>query len=211
MSILKNIITHIFYCWYSLVVAVKAVIFDCFGVLYPVYVDNFYKKHVDLFGGDYGLLDKLNNQIDLGQINQAEFYAQLEAALHIPSEQIMAEMEENLVVDKQLVGFIKELSKNYKLGLLSNAGEEEIQVIYRDGLDSLFDAITVSYEVGDVKPNPKIFTACLQRLDVKPEESVFVDDSAKNLEGAQQLGIGTILYPDFGTIPEALSSLVEIP
>lgn len=187
--------------------AVQAIIFDCFGVLYPVYIDNFFKRHIDLFGGDYSLLDKLNLQIDLGQINQTEFYDQLGKALNIPGEQIKAEMEQNLVVDKQLVSLIREVSKNYKLGLLSNAGQEEIQVVFRDGLDSLFDAITVSYEVEDVKPNPKIFTTCLERLGAKPEESIFVDDSTKNLEGASRLGIGTIHYPEFGKIPEALSKL----
>lgn len=196
--------------WYPKFMAIKAVIFDCFGVLYPVYVDNFFNRHSQVLNGDHTLIDRLNLQIDLGQITQAEFYTQLGEALHIPGDQIKAEMEQNLTFDAQLIDFIKELSKSYKIGLLSNAGQEEIEVIHRDGLDSLFDAITVSYEVGDVKPNPKIFNTALSRLEVAPEESIFIDDSAQNLRGAGEIGIATIHYPKFGEIPEALKNLASL-
>lgn len=185
---------------------VKAVIFDCFGVLYPAYVDKFFHEHnVD---ADSALIDKLNTQIDLGQISQQEFYSQLGSALHMSGDYIKEEMEAGLKVDEGLVALIRELKNSYKVGLLSNAGEEEIAVIYRDEINTLFDAITVSYEVGDVKPNPQIFRTAAERLNVSVEECVFIDDTLRNLEGARQLGIKTIHYPEFANIPDELRVLL---
>jgi len=177
--------------------------------LYPTYVDNYFERHKNLFANGPRLLDALNLQIDLGQISQEQFYQAIEKETGISARQIKAEIEAELVVDSQLLKLIIELKKRYKLGLLSNAGEEEISVIYKDRIDVLFDAISVSYEVGDVKPNPKIFTVCIDKLHTSPKECVFVDDSFKNLAGAQRLGMHTIYYPIFGTIPDDLQSLVQ--
>jgi len=188
---------------------VSAVVFDCFGVLYPTYVDNFFEKHRSSFGNDIELLDKLNAQIDLGQISQTQFYKAIEMETGIPVSQIKVEMEADLIIDSQVLKLIIILKTKYKIGLLSNAGQEEISVIYKDKINGLFDAMSISYEVGDVKPNPKIFTACLDKLHVLPEESVFVDDNIKNLAGAQRLGMQTIHYPTFGTIPNDLLALAN--
>lgn len=187
--------------------AIKAIIFDCFGVLYPNYVDEFFKNHKHFLSTHMVFLDKLNSKIDLGEITQTEFYEQLEKAMGIPADKIQFDMESKLVADKKLIQLIKQLKKKYKIGLLSNAGSEEISIIYRDGLDKLFNAITISYEVGDSKPNSTIYTMCLTKLGVSPMESIFVDDSTANLEAAHRLGLQTIHYPNFGTIAENLAEL----
>jgi HAD superfamily hydrolase (TIGR01509 family) len=190
---------------------VTAVIFDCFGVLYPTYVDNFFDRHSELFKDGTRALDHLNLQLDLGQITQAEFYKSIEKATGIPANRVKSEMEQDLVVDSRLIKLITHMKTKYKLGLLSNAGQEEISVIYRDGIADLFDVICVSYEIGDVKPNSKIFNTCLSKLGVSAAESVFIDDNTENLAGARRLGIKTIHYPTFGDLPNSLHSLSKIP
>lgn len=56
----------------------------------------------------------------------------------------------------------------------------------------LFDVVVESTKVGSRKPEQRIYEICLQQLDVKPEESVFLDDLGVNLKAAKQLGIRTI-------------------
>lgn len=56
----------------------------------------------------------------------------------------------------------------------------------------LFDVVVESTKVGSRKPERRIYEICLQQLDVKPEESVFLDDLGVNLKAAKQLGIRTI-------------------
>lgn len=186
----------------------KAIIFDCFGVLYPQASGAFYEKHAELFKNNPATLDALNLQIDLGKINRQQFFAGIEAVTKIPRAQIQAEIEQNAAVDQKLVELIRSLKKTYKIGLLSNAGKEEIDCIYQDKINGLFDSITVSYEVGCVKPSPEIFLICMKQLGVAPEECLFVDDSTTNIAAAAKLNIGTLHYPTFGTIPSKLIELI---
>ncbi len=175
----------------------KTLIFDCFGVLYPEASGDFYKRHKDLFNGEEEFINKLNLQIDLGQIKKSEFFTVLEKKTGIPSVQIQSEIDEELMApNAQLVAFIQKLKEKYKIGLLSNAGQEEIAIIYRDKIDYLFDSITVSYEAGAVKPSPEIFQICLKRLNAEPAECIFIDDKVSNITAAENMGITSILYKD---------------
>jgi putative hydrolase of the HAD superfamily len=55
-------------------------------------------------------------------------------------------------------------------------------------------AVTLSFEIGAVKPEPEIYRACLDALGVEPAEALFVDDRPRNVEGARALGIDAIVY-----------------
>jgi epoxide hydrolase-like predicted phosphatase len=182
----------------------KAIIFDCFGVLYPVYIDDWFTRNKARLTLDRATLDKLNLQIDLGRISQQELYEAFSREVKLPVEVIQEEIEQNITLDANLVDLIKKLKSRYKLGLLSNAGEEEISIIYKDKVADIFDSITVSYEAKCVKPDPGIFQIAAKRLNVAPNECLFIDDSHKNIEAAQNLGMKTITYPGYSKIPEEL-------
>lgn len=61
-------------------------------------------------------------------------------------------------------------------------------------LPAHFDVVVISYEVGCAKPEPRIFEITLDRLGVPPEQALFVDDRAENIEGARRLGIDTFHF-----------------
>lgn len=87
------------------------------------------------------------------------------------------------------------LSKNCKLGLVTDAQrvflEPELQVTR---LQSFFDAIIVSSDYGFHKPDPRMFTMALEKLDVAPEQALYVGDSwTRDILGAQSVGIKAIL------------------
>lgn len=189
----------------------KAIIFDCFGVLYPTHVDNFFARHHNLTVGhlDQDLRDKIDLRVDLGEISQLQFYKIIAKTMNMPIADIKREVESGLVPNLTLFEFIKTLKDQYRIGLLSNAGEEEISVIRRDNFADLFDVMTVSYQVGMVKPNPEIFKTCLASLQVQPSECIFVDDSLANVEAARSLGMQVIHYEEFGHVPELLRELVK--
>ncbi len=54
-----------------------------------------------------------------------------------------------------------------------------------------FDGRVVSHEVGVVKPDPRIFEILLERFDLRADECLFIDDSAKNIVAAKELGFHT--------------------
>jgi len=57
---------------------------------------------------------------------------------------------------------------------------------------SLSLQIVEAYREGKCKPDPRIYKLCLERLDVQPQESIFLDNSSQNLKTAAQLGIKTV-------------------
>ena len=80
-----------------------------------------------------------------------------------------------------------------------------VQKTYR--IFSLIDKIVVSGEVKQLKPNPEIFHTLLYRFDLKPEESLFIDDNLKNVEGAKAAGINAVLFRGVEKLREDLKNL----
>jgi len=67
-------------------------------------------------------------------------------------------------------------------------------------LGSAFGVTIVSGREGVIKPDPRIFAALCNRASLAPRECLFIDDSAKNVQGACDFGMDAIHY----TGPEAL-------
>ena len=57
-----------------------------------------------------------------------------------------------------------------------------------------FDALQISCDDGFRKPDRRAFEFIMNKLKVKPKESIFVDDKQKNLDAAEELGMKTILF-----------------
>jgi putative hydrolase of the HAD superfamily len=62
------------------------------------------------------------------------------------------------------------------------------------GIVASFDRLCFSYQVKATKPDPHAFLTTLERLDVAPASSVFVDDSETNVLGADRVGIDAIHF-----------------
>lgn len=84
----------------------------------------------------------------------------------------------------------------YKTAILSNTNEIHWQKSVNDfftidgyKVEDYFDEIFLSFEMGVVKPDRRIFEAVMQRCDVTPQDIFFIDDSQRNCEGARQCGI----------------------
>lgn len=69
---------------------------------------------------------------------------------------------------------------------------------------SLFDEIVVSGEVGLVKPDTRIFERMLRKIGRRPEECLFIDDSAANIEAAASMGFATIRFESPAQLREEL-------
>ena len=95
------------------------------------------------------------------------------------------------------VQILKELkeSKKYKLLGLTNWSAETFPIA-QNKYDFLnwFDGIVVSGEEKCRKPFPEFYNILLSRYQVDAQKAVFIDDNARNLEGAEKLGIQTIHF-----------------
>jgi epoxide hydrolase-like predicted phosphatase len=188
--------------------SIIAIIFDCFGVLYPAGSDIYFERHIEEFRGDKSILDDINTKIDLGIIGKEQFFQAIDQQIGVPSADIQEEFDEIKKVNQDVLELIKTLKKKYKVALLSNAGEGELDVLERDGITDLFEVTTVSYLLKIVKPDPKIYEKCAEDLGVLPHECLFIDDGPKNVSGAQDAGMNAILYQNFEQLKDDLEKLL---
>lgn len=92
-----------------------------------------------------------------------------------------------------VISVLSALRKKYKLALVSNCFVGLSAILKALDLTRFFECIILSYEVGVMKPDRRIYLEALQRLKLRPEESVFVSDAISDLEGAREVGLKTML------------------
>jgi HAD superfamily hydrolase (TIGR01509 family) len=111
---------------------------------------------------------------------------------------------------------LKEDFPSIKIGLISNAGRSGrtySRILESLGIRKYFDSLTISCEVGFLKPRPEIFEHALKSLSVEPPEVLHVGDSFRaDVAGAASFGMNAALYtglwhryePRYGSIAESI-------
>ena len=94
------------------------------------------------------------------------------------------------------IDIIKRLKKSgYRVYLLSNLSREAHDVYLKlNDIFSQFDDMMFSFEVGYVKPDPKIYRLLLKTYGLTASETLFIDDKKVNIDAAQRVGINGIVY-----------------
>lgn len=107
--------------------------------------------------------------------------------------------------------WVRELkARGLKLYVLSNYGKVPFeQSRPRFPFLELMDGSLISYEVQELKPEPKIFRLLCEKYGIKPTEAVFIDDMEENIKGAAALGFHTILFRDKAGADRQLEALCQ--
>jgi 2-haloacid dehalogenase len=100
------------------------------------------------------------------------------------------------------------LKSKYRLFGLTNWSVEAFPIIYRKyEFFKVFEGIVVSGEEKVVKPGKEIYQLLMNRYGLLANESLFIDDSLKNIETANELGFSTIHINGTQSLKEQLMSL----
>lgn len=100
---------------------------------------------------------------------------------------------DNYVAYPDAVRVVEALSRTYKLGVISDTWPSIGNQLKAIGVYDYFSFFTFSCDLGVFKPDRKMYLDALRQCGCRPEETVFIDDSVPNLEGAAKLGITPIL------------------
>lgn len=92
-----------------------------------------------------------------------------------------------------------------RTALLSNADGPGAPVPW---LNALFDTVVFSGEVGVAKPDPEVYLLTVERLGLRPEECVFVDDLSVNVRGAVAAGLVGVHHTSVDATLDELSALL---
>ena len=175
---------------------IKAVIFDCCGVL----LGNAYKTHLMEVEREDPERAKeiraINHASDMGILTREETAEHISALFGMDTDEFLAEQNQVEVPNRQLLEYIAELKKDYKVALLSNiSSRERLSIRFVNGeLESHFDTVVASGDEGYVKPQPEIYQIAATRLGVNPNECVMIDDILEFCEGARAVGMQAIQF-----------------
>lgn len=99
-----------------------------------------------------------------------------------------------------------------KIGILSNNTSDLRERLREKNITDLVDEVVVSAEIGFQKPHEGAFRVIFEKLHVKPEEVVFVDDAVKSLEKSAEIGYVPILFKNNEQLKADLKELgVALP
>ncbi len=130
--------------------------------------------------------------------------------LGITPEEYAQRIRGGEVRNQELFGYILDLRKSYKTALLSNAGTKSLEVRFAPGeLDTYFDVIMVSAVIGFAKPGAKAYEAVAEKLGMRLDECVMIDDRQAYCEGARAIGMTAIQYSSMSRLKRELSAILE--
>lgn len=189
---------------------IKAIIFDCFGVLtYDGWLP-FKKKHFKHDSEADRQATELGVQVNRGMLSYDEFIDQIAGMTHVSVNEVRQAIH-NDVPDDGLLAYIHDgLKPKYKIGMLSNAGRNMLDEIFSESHLKLFDAVALSYETGHLKPDRRAFEHIAERLTVAPDECVFVDDQERYCIAAREAGMQAIVYKSFDGFRPQLEALLQV-
>ena len=99
-------------------------------------------------------------------------------------------------------------SAGYRTLALTNFSAETFpRAVRRHAFLTEFEGVVVSGQERLMKPDPAIYRRLCERYSVTPDKAVFIDDSAKNVEGARHVGMQGVHYQSEQQLLAALAAL----
>lgn len=147
---------------------------------------------------------------DRGEITAEEFYNQATRILmaKIDFNNFFSIYNDVFSLNPTVLEILKKLKGRYRLVLLSNTDVMRFGFVKRKFPEiMIFDAYVLSYEVGVMKPHPRIYDEALKKAGVEANECVFIDDIEENIKAAQELGIKAILMTPQTDLEAALQEM----
>ncbi len=203
---------------------IKNIIFDLGGVIInldPLLTILEFNKLGDLpFESIYtqASQSEIFDLFDKGKISDYEFFSELKKLIRYngPYEELLFAWNAMLLdVPEKRLDTLVDMKQNYNTYLLSNTNETHISAFERSlylehgvkNFKDYFDEVYYSCRMGMRKPDKEIFETVLSKNKLKPEETIFIDDSIQHVQGAGQCGINAYLLPKNMEVTELLKQL----
>lgn len=147
----------------------------------------------------------------VGEIDMTAYWQAIGPQLNLYTPEAVQAFQNRYYLDETinpaLLELLKLLVDHYQLAVVSNHPPGLEQWLIAWDIRGLFDQVVCSGDVGVAKPDPAIFSLVLERLEVKPQECVFIDDTEEHVIASQNLGMRAIL---FTTAENLLGELTDL-
>lgn len=196
---------------------IKAVIFDFGRVISAQKPPSLFRRYELELGLEPDTINRLmfdrrawQNAL-LGRLTEAQYWEAVGPDLGLTSQSeidaFRRRYRRDEAINTAVVNLIRRLHGRLKTAVLSNAPPGLEEWLKEWQIRELFEVVFCSGDEGLAKPDPAAFETVLARLEVAPEEAVFIDDTLEHVHAGQRLGMPGLLF----TTAEALAGqLAEI-
>ena len=198
---------------------IKNIIFDLGGVILNIDLKRTELAFADLGIGNFKEYYTLQHaspifqNLELGLITPGVFYEEFRNLVQLPlTDEEIRTAWNALLLDfpPERIRWLNKTGKEYNIYLLSNTNQIHYdafskrfeQQFANDKLDDQFISTFYSHKIGLRKPCKEAYEAVLKQENLVAEETVFIDDSLQNIDGAKQTGLQTIYLPSPHTVLE---------
>lgn len=197
---------------------IKAVFFDLGGVILRTEDHSPRTNLAKIFGLSYEEIDRLvfendsSKKASLGFITEHEHWLNIAESLNLPELEVDRLKKEFFAgdrIDFYLLDLIRSLRPERVVGAISNAWSGMRPWMDEHKVADVFDDMVISAEVGLAKPDPRIYQLAMQNLQVHPQESIFIDDTYRNVDAARRVGMQAILFEEPAQAVAELKSLLN--
>lgn len=174
--------------------SVRAVVFDCFGVLYAGTLTVL----MDLCKTDEHkkVVRDSSRALDHGFLSFEAFSQEVAPLVGLLPDEVRRIAAEPTTRHKGVFAYAEELKqRGYKVAVLSNFGRDAITTLFTQReREELFDTIVASGDIGVTKPHVSAYEAVVTRLGCESSEIIMIDDSLRNVDGAQDAGLKGVVF-----------------
>ena len=183
---------------------IKAIIFDFGRVISAQKPSTLFRSYEDALGLEPGTINSIMfaseawQQALVGRKTAEEFWYEIGPELGLLNVNEVDTFRHRYHADEKInqgvLDLISRLHGNYKLAVLSNAPPGLAHWLADWKLLNFFEVVFCSGDEGIAKPDPTAFELTLERLRLKPDEVVFIDDTLEHVEASRKMGLHGILF-----------------
>lgn len=193
---------------------IKLLIFDVGGVL-DTFDENQYvsyiSKKLNLNSKEFTVtLKPLLDKMEVGRMDLKDVKRMLAKKFCVTEKSLEWESAFRKLnsVNTDVVSLVNRLSKRYKIAILTNVSRTRHEIKMETYLKEVrHDAIFVSCYLRMHKPEHKIYRFALGKMNIKPNEAVFIDNLKINVKAAEDLGIRGIVFKNYKDLVKGLGAL----
>lgn len=187
----------------------KVILFDFFGVISSEVSPIFFKRY---FNEEEAKIvkEEIMSKGDKGELNEEEIYDLIAKRVNETPLKVKEDFKELIHINYELVNYIKELKKEYRIYLLSNAVSSFLRRILKENnLYELFNEVYISGEIKLIKPYKEYFNYVIEKENLDSSMCIMIDDNKKNIEGAISCNLNGIVFTNNKDLKEKLDIFLK--
>ena len=187
----------------------KVILFDFFGVISSEVSPIFFKRYFNEEDAKI-VKEEIMSKGDKGELSEEEIYDLIAKRVNITPLKVKEDFKELIHINNELVSYIRELKKEYKVYLLSNAISSFLRrILEENNLYELFTKVYISSEIKLIKPYKEFFDYVIEKENLDPTSCIMIDDNKKNIEGAISCKLKGVVFTNNKDFKEKLDIFLK--